>query len=250
MSLSRNQIDQLGDRIRRGPLSTSDFRLLNEYRRSFRPAYEDVIARLRQDLAVEATGRPAKSTVALVEKLRRETIRLSQVQDVAGCRVIVSGPTEQALLVTRLKEIFPEATVVDRLSTPSHGYRAVHVIPKISGRVVEIQVRTEMQHHWAELSEKLSDVLDPAIKYGGGAEDIRKTLTVVSKAVAENEGIQQRIAALEERIAALDPQHAVAYAEEKKSLEQMRETMIGRQKQLSDTLRAAVLRLGGSGGKR
>lgn len=236
--------------MRRGSPSTSDLRLLDEYRKSFGPAHEAVIAKLRQGLAVEVTGRPAKSTISLVEKLRRETIRLSQIQDVAGCRAIVSGPTEQELLVTRLRQVFPEATVVDRRPSPSHGYRAVHVIPEISNKAVEIQVRTELQHLWAELSEKLSDVLDPAIKYGGGAEDIRSMLTVVSKAVEENEGIQQRIAALAERIEALDTEHAAVYAEEKAGLEQMRETMIGRQKRLSDTLRAAVLRLGGSGGKR
>jgi ppGpp synthetase/RelA/SpoT-type nucleotidyltranferase len=33
---------------------------------------------------------------------------------------------------------------------------------------VEIQVRILMQHWWAELSEKLSDTIDPEIKYGGG----------------------------------------------------------------------------------
>jgi putative GTP pyrophosphokinase len=236
--------------MRRGSPSTSDLRLLDEYRKSFGPAHEVVIAEVRQGLVVEVAGRPAKSTVSLVEKLRRETIRLSQIQDVAGCRAIVSGPTEQELLVTRLRQIFPEATVVDRRSSPSHGYRAVHVIPEISNKAVEIQVRTELQHLWAELSEKLSDVLDPAIKYGGGPENIRSMLSVVSKAVEENEGIQQRIAALAERIEALDTEHAAAYAEEKAGLEQMRETMIGRQKRLSDTLRAAVLGLGGSGGKR
>jgi ppGpp synthetase/RelA/SpoT-type nucleotidyltranferase len=36
--------------------------------------------------------------------------------------------------------------VIDRREKPSHGYRAVHVIVECGGRMVEIQVRTELQH--------------------------------------------------------------------------------------------------------
>src|SRR5438552_3337035 len=63
---------------------------------------------------------------------------------------------------------------------PSHGYRAVHVIPVVEGRPIEIQVRTYLQQRWAEVSEKYSDVVDPALKYGGGPEEARSLLADVA----------------------------------------------------------------------
>ncbi len=126
-----------------------------------------------------------------MEKLNRETIRLSQVQDIAGCRVVVSDVAAQERVVASLRDVFPDASVVDRRANPSHGYRAVHVIAQISGKLVEIQVRTSLQHLWAELSEKLSDVADPAIKYGGGPAAGHEKLTMTSRVVMMHEQLEQ-----------------------------------------------------------
>jgi ppGpp synthetase/RelA/SpoT-type nucleotidyltranferase len=108
--------------------------------------------------------------MSIVEKLHRESIRLSQVQDIAGCRIVVPTIAEQEKAVELLRTKFTDATVVDRREKPSHGYRAIHVIPQIDGMPVEVQLRTSLQHLWAELSEKLSDLRDPSIKYGGGPQ--------------------------------------------------------------------------------
>jgi putative GTP pyrophosphokinase len=166
--LSTTQVDRLGNRLRRGLLVESDLRSLDDYRRSFGEAYETVVHTIREQLHLEPTGRPAKSTHSLIEKLHRESIRLAQVQDIAGCRVVVADAAEQERAVASLRTVFPEASVDDRRANPSYGYRAVHVIAKIFGVLVEIQVRTSLQHLWAEFSEKLSDVVDPSIKYGAG----------------------------------------------------------------------------------
>jgi ABC-type phosphate transport system substrate-binding protein len=40
-----------------------------------------------------------------------------------------------------------------------------------------------LQHFWAELSEKLSDVVDGAIKYGGGNQEIVSVLANMSEAI-------------------------------------------------------------------
>ena|SRR5882724_4465674 len=185
--LSKNQINRLGDRLRTGDVGESDLRLLDNYRRSFTDAYEDVVVRIRDQLGLEPTGRPAKSKTSIIEKLRRERTRLSRMQGIAGCRVIVPDILTQDEVVAGLNGLFEKSIVVDRREHPSHGYRAVHVIVDSAGRLVEIQVRTSLQHLWAELSEKLSDVVDSAIKYGGGDEDAVRVLMVMSETIKAQE---------------------------------------------------------------
>ena len=87
--------------------------------------------------------------------------------------------------------MFPSASVVDRRNDPRYGYRAIHIIVKILGQSIEVQVRTELQHKWAELSEKLSDKIDPAIKYGGGDKIVKKLLLDLSDLVKNYEDFEK-----------------------------------------------------------
>src|SRR3989442_7348402 len=94
-SFSKSEIDRLGERLKRGDPSDADLRMLDAYRRAFGDAYEFVVATIRDRLRVKPTGRPAKSTTSVIEKLQRETVRLSQMQDIAGCRVVARNIVEQ-----------------------------------------------------------------------------------------------------------------------------------------------------------
>jgi ppGpp synthetase/RelA/SpoT-type nucleotidyltranferase len=210
MKISNTRIDRLGDRIRSGNIADKDLHLLNEYRRSFTPAYETVVEALQSTLKLEPAGRPAKSTRSISDKLRRESLRLTQMQDIAGCRIIVSDVVAQDEVMGRVAQAFEEASVVDRRKSPSHGYRAVHAIVRQGAIPVEIQIRTELQHKWAQLSEKLSDVIDPSIKYGGGSDLLRSQLARLS----ENVG---KVELLENRLRNADPrsEHVLALAEVK-----------------------------------
>jgi GTP pyrophosphokinase len=202
MNLSRTQIDRLGNRLRLGPPADADLRLLDQYRRSFGDAYAEVVAVIRTELHMDPTGRPAKSTSSIVEKLKRESIRLVQVQDIAGCRIVVTDRAEQDRIVDTLRARFAgTAAVVDRRANPSHGYRAVHVVVSVASKPVEVQVRTSLQHAWAELSEKLSDVFDPAIKYGGGPPDAHELLASISEMIVRTEDLDERFSIIN---AALD----------------------------------------------
>ncbi len=58
-TISKTQIDKLGDRLKRGEITDDDLRLLDEYRRSFSEASEFVVGAIRNELALEPTGRPA-----------------------------------------------------------------------------------------------------------------------------------------------------------------------------------------------
>jgi ppGpp synthetase/RelA/SpoT-type nucleotidyltranferase len=198
--LTKTQIDRLGDRLKKGNITEADLRLLDQYRRSFTPAYEIVVGTIRKDLALEPTGRPAKSTTSISDKLRRESIRLTQIQDIAGCRLTVTDIAEQDSVVQTLTNLFDKTTIVDRRQRPSHGYRAVHVIVSCLDKMIEIQVRTSLQHLWAELSEKLSDIVDPAIKYGAGDESMRSLLEDASTMVVNIESLETALAKAKTKI--------------------------------------------------
>lgn len=181
-AFSQSQLTQLGNRLKVG-VTADDLILLDEYRRSFSPACEGVIHTIKTVLGLHPTVRPAKSTQAIIEKLNRQSSRLGQIQDIAGCRVTVDSLGDQDIAVERLKEQFPDCRVEDRRLKPSHGYRAVHVIVKVGGFWVEVQIRTELQHLWASLSEKLADAYGNGIKYGRGNPAPLALLAQAAKAV-------------------------------------------------------------------
>ena len=192
--MTKTQIDRLGDRLKKGNISDDDLRLLDQYRRSFAEGYEFVVGAIRSELALEPTGRPSKSTTSISDKLRRESIRLTQIQDIAGCRLIVTDLANQDSVVRSLDTLFEHSTIIDRRERPSHGYRAVHIVVNHGGKLIEIQVRTALQHLWAELSEKYSDVEDPAIKYGGGSADAQGLLNDASMLVKSVESSERDLA--------------------------------------------------------
>jgi putative GTP pyrophosphokinase len=239
--ISKTQIDRLGARLKKGNLTEGDLRLLDEFRRSFTEAYDSVVIGIRRELALEPTGRPAKSTTSIVEKLGRESIRLSQIQDIAGCRLIVSDIANQEQVVQSLTALFDNAVVIDRRKEPSHGYRAVHVVVRHGGKVVEIQVRTSLQHLWAELSEKLADLIGASIKYGGGDERFQEFLISMSSLIAKEESNEKTLA---QRLLQLSSQPSLDSVQRKTMTEIQHDLDEARQqifKMLEDTIAKVVL---------
>ncbi|WAC62005.1 RelA/SpoT domain-containing protein [Pseudoxanthomonas sp. SL93] len=200
MQHSRTQIDKLGDRLREGLVDAKVLTELEAYRNSFGPAYAHVCERL-SELRHEVTGRPAKSTGAIVDKLKRQSSRLSQMQDIAGCRVVVEDIIQQRRALGAMQVYLDDPQVFDRRSQPSHGYRAIHLVASFDGVKVEVQLRTRLQHLWAEISERLSDVVDPGLKYGIGDPDALRFLQNISDSIDGIERAEGRRLAL---MAAMD----------------------------------------------
>lgn len=193
-NLSKTQIDRLGERLRRQDFDEHELRLLDEYRRTFGPAYDYVVKTVQRIIGVPVSGRPAKSTSSIIEKLNRESIRLSQMQDIAGCRGIVADLLQQDRIVSAITRELQGVSVLDRREKPSHGYRAMHLIVRALDKPIEVQVRTSLQHLWAEMSEKCADIIDPSIKYGGGPTSVRQFLDTAATQVSRIEELEAEFA--------------------------------------------------------
>lgn len=112
-TLSKAQIDRLGERLRSQTFGEAELRLLDEYRRTFGPAYDRVVTNVQRILGVPVSGRPAKSTSSIIEKLIRESIRLSQMQDIAGCRAIVADVLQQDHAVNAIVGELDSVAILD-----------------------------------------------------------------------------------------------------------------------------------------
>jgi putative GTP pyrophosphokinase len=190
--ISKAEIDKLGERLRVSPHTETDLRLLDEYKRSYQQTFE-ITVRILQERLLRPTVRPSKSNLSIVAKLRRQPkLRLSRMQDIAGCRIVAADIVEQDQIIETLKIDFPRAVLKDRRKEPSHGYRAVHAMAKVAGKIIEIQVRSLLQHLWAELSERAADAIDPEIKYGGGEAGFQQLLQLLSNHITryENEELE------------------------------------------------------------
>jgi hypothetical protein len=131
------RVDRLGDRLRVIGATPKDLDDLENYRHTFEPAYQYMVVVARRIVAGvndqdpletaehwPSTGRFPKANSSVIGKLQRLRTRLSTMQDIAGIRIVVPRRFDQDLAVSWLEAQFPDATKYDRLSEPSHGYRA------------------------------------------------------------------------------------------------------------------------------
>ena len=125
------------------------------------------------DLGYSAAPR-AKTIGTLVDKLLRQHTRLSQVQDLAGVRFVVTNRLAQDEAVTAVSQMCQTLgyrfKVDDLRDDPSYGYRAVHVIAFVGQVPVEIQIRTELQDSWAQIVEFQGERWGRGIRYGNDPE--------------------------------------------------------------------------------
>ncbi len=187
--MTNSEIDRLGRRLKDSQPDEALIQDLHRFWACFDPTVVNVLEGL-DTLSIQSSKRIGKSRPSIASKLRRETIRLSQMQDIAGCRIIVDGLVAQDELMSRIYSAFPTADVQDKRETALHGYRAIHIIAR-EPRPFEIQVRTVLQHEFAELVEAASTRQKSDLKYGGGASDFYEAVLFVGALFKETEDIQR-----------------------------------------------------------
>lgn len=195
MELSRTQIDKLGDRLIRGA-NKEDIEIYFQLRDAYAPALENIEERLRRILPTTPPASRLKTIDSVINKLQRKAARrLSTMQDIAGCRVVVTDISMQNVAIELVKKEFGQVLLEDFRWVCVSDYRAVHIIidtylaKQVKGQV-EIQIRTSLQDIWAQLSEKLSDLHGNGAKYSTDKGD-KKLLAEIANFCHELE-IEER----------------------------------------------------------
>jgi putative GTP pyrophosphokinase len=124
--------------------------------------------------AAELAGRPKRAGAICAKLVRLPSMRLTQMDDIAGLRVkFPNGPHEVQALLRRMTGQWPGADVKDYAARPKDtGYRAIHVFVPGGDRIVEVQLRTARQNLWADEVEAAADRLGYLLKDGEGPEDL------------------------------------------------------------------------------
>ena len=194
VAFSNRKIDQLGDRLRNHCLEYGDLEKLDEFRQTYSDidtqAYsviQDTLQACRDKLVI--TRRKRKTRQSIVDKLyREEKLRLSQMQDIVGCRIVVQGGAQAACQVNKqLVNAFEEKQFrIQSKPRNKDGYRAIHLIVKINKKSYEIQLRTLAQDVFANLVERLSDK-ENTLKYGGTDKEqpVREKLKALSDTLVD-----------------------------------------------------------------
>src|SRR5258706_27836 len=138
-----------------------------------------------------------KRVPSIIEKLRRfPTMQLSRMQDIAGCRAIVetvSHVRRIRVAYARSQQQHQFVSDKDYIDNPKEsGYRGIHLIYRYqserktdyNGRLVEIQLRTRLQHAWATAVETMSTFLSQSLKSSEGSEKWLRFFTLTSSAFA------------------------------------------------------------------
>lgn len=179
-----------------GRVLASDFPGLEEYRSASHTlsrwrgchgyAMNTFQATLRGKLAsgIDRDGLVAqrlKRAPSVIAKLQRfPTMKLHQMQDIAGLRAVVGTiPKLVKLKDSYTNSRFPHELVnlKDYVVEPKpDGYRSIHLVykyrndrvPQYDGLLVELQFRTKLQHAWATAVETMDTFYGQGLKAGQG----------------------------------------------------------------------------------
>lgn len=120
--------------------------------------------------------------------LRERGMKLSRMEDVGGVRAIFPSQDAAYRVARSLKRNWTITRFRDYVAKPKpDGYRALHLINRNRGRLIEIQLRTVKQDEWANAVEGAARRF-PGLKSGGGPEPLRSFFQATSDLYAMLDG--------------------------------------------------------------
>ena len=181
------------------------FNIINNWRASHSfPLNTFKIGLLDRTSKVDPKGLVAQRIKRLSSiRLKLERFRgmkLSRMQDIAGCRSIVSTVSHVDQIVSLYKkkkgikhELHREDDYIRKPKTS--GYRGFHLVYRYysdrqstyNGLSVEIQVRSQLQHTWATAVETVGTFVQQALKSSRGENEWLRFFALMGTAIAMRE---------------------------------------------------------------
>jgi len=193
----RGRVDAAGDALVSPPHSPEEVDIALDVINNWRSSHSYPLQALKMTLRTRARKIDRRAVVAqrlkrlssIAAKLERnKNMKLSQMQDIGGCRAVVKGIPQIAKILkryttSRAKNPTARAEFVktyDYIENPKvDGYRSVHLIYKYrspsrhhkiwNGLRIEIQLRTKLQHAWATAVETVDAFTGQGLKTSGGS---------------------------------------------------------------------------------
>lgn len=159
----------------------SDWRSAHAY-----PTHAQLIFLRRLALKTDGNSivvRRLKRSPSIINKLKRfPDMKLHRMQDLGGCRAVVSTARHVAELMTLIIDSKTKNElhkVYDYIAKPKEsGYRGIHLVFKyrgakneFDGLFVEIQLRSKVQHSWATAVEVVDFFTKQALKASQGQDE-------------------------------------------------------------------------------
>lgn len=202
MPRSKAQVDRAGGQLRawflgetaaaaldEPPLDEA-VKVVSDWRATFFEPLNLVTGTVARCTGTSPTFRHKRMSRIVYKLVRFPSMRLTQMEDIGGCRVVVPARTDLEAARAAVLQQWSDAGLDDYLERPKDtGYRAIHVVAVESGRAVEIQLRTARQNEWADVVERTDDRLDTMLKDGKGPPDLQEYFCQAAARIAiEEEG--------------------------------------------------------------
>lgn len=205
---SRNRVNRAGQTFLCGAESIEEYDLAIQVLSNWRACHNRPIntfqATLRDKLKqidpAAIVAQRLKRLPSIINKLERfPGMKLSRMQDIGGLRAVVATLAKVRKLEENYKNSRFKHTLVnefDYVSSPKEsGYRGVHLVyryqsealPSYNGLLVELQIRTKLQHIWATAVETAGTFLNQSLKSSQGEEEWLNFFSLVGSAFAHIE---------------------------------------------------------------
>lgn len=206
---SKRAVERAG-KLLRGRIEAVDGEVREAFRvaHNWRNSHVLPMRKLRAELSIKAKKSDSSSVTAgrlkrmrsIRRKLARLPYTLYQMQDIAGCRAIVTSIDDVRTLVASYESDARHEllTTDDYLEKPKRGgYRSHHRVFRFVGvgeeekyrhQRIEVQARTRLQHAWATAVEAVGLVRSEDLKSGEGNSDWLRFFELMSSEFAIEEG--------------------------------------------------------------
>ena len=199
-SFSAGEIKRAGEALARGDSDKEALMVAENWRASHAYPLYEITGWLQDMFPDHIIAQRLKRMESIVAKLRRSRgMSLWRMQDLGGCRIIVDSIEEVYAVIEKIKANTGKYVIkreTDYILSPrASGYRSYHMILEYHGvesydrnMLVELQVRTKLEHMWATAVEIMGVLQNESFKSGVGDESILDFFRIASALFGEKEG--------------------------------------------------------------